>query len=42
MEKMTFPSENSGDYSGLMDFNGFFHTLGIVTPTDELHHFSEG
>jgi hypothetical protein len=23
MEKMTFPSENSGDYSGLMDFNGF-------------------
>jgi len=20
----------------------FFHILGIVTPTDELHHFSEG
>ena len=31
------------DYSGLMDFNGCFHILGIVIiPTDELHDFSEG
>jgi hypothetical protein len=27
----------------LMDFDGFFHILGIIIiPTDELHHFSEG
>ena len=26
---------------GTMEFTTF-HILGIVTPTDELHHFSEG
>ena len=31
------------DYGGLMDVNGFFHSVGNATiPTDEVHHFSEG
>jgi hypothetical protein len=42
---MTFPSywDYLMDYSGLMDFNGFFHIyiLGIRIPTDELHDFSD-
>jgi hypothetical protein len=31
------------DYSGLMDFNGFFHSVGnIIIPTDKVHDFSDG
>ena len=37
-----FPYGNNMYYSGLMDFNGCFHILGIIIPTDELHDFSEG
>ena len=50
MEFYDFPSiGNIMDYSGLMDFsmdffNGLFHSVGngIIIPTDEVHHFSEG
>jgi hypothetical protein len=27
------------DYSGLLDFNGFFQILGMMIPTDELIFF---
>jgi hypothetical protein len=27
---------------GCLEHVFFFHILGIITPTDEVHHFSEG
>jgi hypothetical protein len=36
-----FPMRDSLLVGGLEHFV-FFHILGIIIPTDELHHFSEG